>query len=49
MQSSITQWSAFFTQALSGTSPFCVACWRRVSLVARLTCDTNAEAGIEKA
>ena len=49
MQSWITRSSALLTQALSGTSPSCVACWRKVSLVARLTCYTNAEAGTEKA
>ena len=38
-----------FTQALSGMSPSCAACWRRVSLVARLTWLTNGETGTEKA
>jgi hypothetical protein len=37
MHSWITWSSAFFTQAFSGTSPSCVACWRMVSPVARLT------------
>jgi hypothetical protein len=49
MQSWITQSSALFTHAFSGTKPSCVACWRKVSEVARLTWATKAEAGTEKA
>ena len=49
MQSWITWSSAFFTHALSGASPSCVACWRKVSLVARLTWLMNGETGTEKA
>ena len=41
--------SALLTQAFSGTSPSCVACMRSVSLVARLTWLTKAEAGAENA
>jgi hypothetical protein len=49
MHSWITWSSAFFTHALSGTSPSCVACWRMVSPVARLTWLTNGETGTEQA
>jgi hypothetical protein len=49
MHSRITWSSAFFTQAFSGARPSCVACWRMVSPVARLTWLTNAETGTEKA
>jgi hypothetical protein len=49
MQTWITWSSALLSQLLGGTSPSRVACMRSVSLVARLTCDTNAEAGTENA
>ena len=49
MQTWITWSSALLTQAFSGTRPSCVACMRSVSLVARLTWLTKAEAGTEKA
>ena len=49
MQTQITWSSAFFTHAFSGTSPSCVACWRSVSPVARLTWLTKGETGTEKA
>jgi hypothetical protein len=41
--------SAPLTHAFSGTRPSWVACMRSVSLVARLTWLTKAEAGTEKA
>ena len=49
MHTWITWSSAFLTQALSGTSPSCVACSRSVSLVARLTWLTKGDAGTENA
>ena len=44
----ITWLSALLIQALSGMMPSCVACRRKVSVVARFTWLTKGEAGAEK-
>jgi hypothetical protein len=48
MHAQITWSSAFFTHALSGTKPSCVACWRKVSPVARFIWLTSGETGTDK-
>ncbi len=49
MQTWMTWSSALLIQVFSGRRPSCVACSRIVSLVARLTWETNGVAGTEKA